>query len=100
MKRLIYIFVAGLLFLNFSYAQSDRELKGPAAKNYKPWKQQAKTGVAYTDIAKEDLKGPAFKNRKHVKDAPQEVVSVNTDLDRRKRITGPKAKNNQPYRRN
>jgi hypothetical protein len=73
-------------------AQSHSDLKGPAAKNYKPWKQQARAGTLMVNIDKREVKGPAFKNKKPEQGKTQKE-KISPDLRVREKITGPKAKN-------
>lgn len=97
MIRFTFILAVCFLAFNVSNAQSHQDLKGPAAKNYKPWKQQARKGTLLVKVEEQKEKGPAYKNRKHRK-VDYEVVEINSDLlNKRKRITGPKAKNRKPW---
>ncbi|MEX2565933.1 MAG: hypothetical protein WD431_08325 [Cyclobacteriaceae bacterium] len=96
MIRFTFILAACFLAFNVSNAQSHQDLKGPAAKNYKPWKQQARTGSLLVKVDEKKEKGPAYKNKKHRK-VDYEVVEINSDLLKRERITGPKAKNSKPW---
>lgn len=96
MRRFTYLFVAGLLAFNVSQAQ---ELKGPKAKNYKPWKEQART--ATLEVVKADepsVKGPAFKNKKAWKNQATKV-EVTHQPDSKERVTGPKAKNRKLWKK-
>lgn len=99
MIRFTFILSALFLALNVSHAQSHKDLKGPAAKNYKPWEQQARKSTLFIKLDGQDRKGPDFKNQKPWKeDQPKEMV--NTDLRTRERVTGPKAKNQKPWDNN
>ncbi len=64
MKRIIT--VLGLLTLvSIVHAQAPKHLKGPAAKNYKPWQDQQQVGkIPVVRITPERLQGPAAKNQK------------------------------------
>ena len=65
MKNLI-LALALLFACSISHAQARNGLKGPAAKNYKPWMQPTKAftpSVAVSDY-KNRLKGPSAKNSK------------------------------------
>ncbi|MEX2591606.1 MAG: hypothetical protein WD426_02445 [Anditalea sp.] len=84
------------LAFNVSYAQSHQDLKGPAAKNYKPWKQQARTGALVVRVDEKEVKGPAYKNRKPWQDDANKS-EVTSELRVREKITGPKAKNKKPW---
>jgi hypothetical protein len=96
MIRFTLLLAALFLTLNVSHAQSHEDLKGPAAKNYKPWKQQARNGVLLVNMEAADSKGPAYKNEKHrVKNVKKTEAATN--LRKRERITGPKAKNRKAW---
>ena len=63
MKRTILVTLLLAICITFSFAQDKADLKGPAAKNYKPWmhKEHAKTYV----MAKRKVRqGPVAKNHK------------------------------------
>ncbi|WP_439482834.1 hypothetical protein [Cyclobacterium plantarum] len=98
MIRFTFILVAGFLAFNISNAQSLQDLKGPAAKNYKPWKEQARKGTLMVKVDDKKVKGPAFKNKKRFK-GDFEVFKVDAQLAKRERITGPKAKNRKPWKK-
>ncbi|HLW19307.1 MAG TPA: hypothetical protein VKX33_03250 [Cyclobacteriaceae bacterium] len=98
MIRFTFILVAGLLACNVSNAQSPQELKGPKAKNYKPWKQQARTGTVAVKLQDIQQTGPAFKNKK-AWETQTEKVSVSSDLRSGEQVTGPKAKNRKVWKR-
>lgn len=99
MIRSTLMLAAFFLAFNVSYAQSHLNLKGPAAKNYKPWKQQARTGILVIKIDKKEIKGPAYKNRKQWQEEVKKS-QMTSDLKSRERITGPKAKNKKPWQNN
>jgi hypothetical protein len=88
---------AAFFAFNIANAQSHQELKGPAAKNYKPWKQQARTGTLMVKVDETPKKGPAFKNKKRWQ-SESKKVDIPSDLVVRERITGPKAKNRKPWK--
>lgn len=80
-------------------AQNPLGLKGPEAKNYKPWKHQAKDNVMLVNIPSEKKQGPANKNAKNWKsDINTQFLDV--DLEYRERETGPKGKNRKVWRQN
>ena len=96
MIRFTFILSAMFLALNVSYAQSTN-LQGPAAKNYKPWKQSPVEKVVMINVAETPQKGPAFKNsRPWSRDVEQ--VQVSNAWVAREKVTGPKAKNRKPWR--
>jgi len=103
MRRLVYII--SLLFISATImAQSDKPLKGPAAKNYKPWKDKVKdTKIVYTKTVttQNKLKGPAAKNYKPWKITGEEsttIIVANSKKILNKR-TGPAAKNYKPWKK-
>ena len=89
----VFMFVA-----SFSIAQDKNDLKGPAAKNYKPWMKKEKTEPkkVYTLTETKKLQGPLAKNKKSwkKKDANYKEVKL---VSTRPRVTGPKAKNAKPW---
>lgn len=98
MIRFTFMLAAAFLAFNIANAQSHQELKGPAAKNYKPWKEQARTGTLMVKLDATPLKGPAFKNQKKW-ESEANTVDVPSELVVRERITGPKAKNRIPWKK-
>lgn len=90
---------AFLLSVAAANAQEWNELKGPAAKNYKPWKSQSKNVTAEVRSERAELQGPAFKNQKPWNQTG-EKVGVDTTLDTSDKVTGPKAKNKKPWKKN
>ncbi|UXP31653.1 hypothetical protein N6H18_14990 [Reichenbachiella agarivorans] len=94
MKTLIIAFALTLV-ASFSFAQTRTDLKGPAAKNYKPWKDKNQTEQAIA-MKSEDatrVQGPAAKNQKVWDKENQaeytEVAVVSGQND----LKGPAAKN-------
>jgi hypothetical protein len=75
-------------------AQNRNQLKGPKAKNYKPWmnKEQSNTPFVFKNI--EAKKGPKAKNDKiwseENKNAPTTAVKAGS---KRNNLKGPAAKN-------
>lgn len=99
MKKLAFAIVALFFAVSFANAQEFQELKGPAAKNYKPWKQQARTGSLIVRTTPVDQQGPEAKNQKvWEQDTEKEALPVGTEA--RERVTGPEAKNRRPWRSN
>ncbi len=88
MKKITIIF-ALVLGVGMVYGQSSN-LKGPAAKNYKPWKNQQK--VTLVDTKTDQVQGPQAKNQKIWENNDnQQAVYVATTT--RRHLKGPKAKN-------
>lgn len=95
MMRFTYMVVAGLLAFNVSEAQ---DLKGPKAKNYKPWKGQAKTTTLVVKTDEPAQKGPAYKNKK-AWDAQANKVEITPQAGVKENVTGPKAKNRKAWKK-
>ncbi len=99
MKKLAFAIIALFFTVSFANAQEFKELKGPAAKNYKPWKQQARTGSLIVRTTPVDQQGPEAKNQRvWEQEMEMEVLSVGTEP--RERVTGPEAKNKKPWKSN
>lgn len=93
--KFTYLLLAGLLAFNVSEAQ---ELKGPKAKNYKPWKEQARKGTLVVNADEPSVKGPAFKNKK-AWDSQAEKVEITPQVGAKENVTGPKAKNRKFWKK-
>ena len=93
-KQILISTILSLLLVLGLQAQdtSKKPLKGPAAKNYKPWKD-ANPSTAKVEPIKR-VTGPEAKNKKPWNDAKPSEANVKP----MKRITGPKAKNKKPWR--
>ncbi|GAB4107577.1 hypothetical protein GCM10028791_00230 [Echinicola sediminis] len=77
--------------------QEYHELKGPKAKNYKPWKEKARKGTLVVNIDGSVAQGPTFKNEK-VWERRNAKATVNTELQAIDRPKGPKAKNKKVWK--
>lgn len=99
MKKLWMIGTAMLLWIGAANAQEWNDLKGPAAKNYKPWKSQARNVTADVRSERSDVQGPEFKNQKPWNQSDA-TMPVDTTLDTSDKVTGPKAKNKKPWKNN
>ncbi|MBD0831247.1 hypothetical protein [Aestuariibaculum sediminum] len=95
MKNLL--FILAFVFVSFSAFSQDRsDLKGPAYKNYKPWKHKTEAKPAFTSETKSNLTGPAYKNRKvWKKESDAEYTKVATGHERSE-LMGPAYKNYKP----
>ncbi|WP_203258832.1 hypothetical protein [Hyunsoonleella ulvae] len=97
--------ILGLLLVSFgAFAQKDKtitkrsDLKGPAYKNYKPWKYTTAVTPVYT-VKKKALTGPAYKNYKRWTDTSKvEYVAIQVGNNKRQKLTGPAYKNYKPWR--
>ena len=82
-----------------AFAQAPSNLKGPEAKNYKPWEDANRTNsqiMVATDIS--ELQGPEAKNKKvwlNDTKTSKKVVRTNGSKVKPK---GPKAKNAKPWK--
>ncbi|MCV9386024.1 hypothetical protein [Reichenbachiella ulvae] len=73
-------------------------LKGPAAKNHKPWNNETKTEqtiVMKSEVNK--LQGPAAKNSKVWSTENQEIFSEVAVISDRPALKGPAAKNHKVW---
>ncbi len=97
MKKIV-IALALIFAVSIAYAQStDKPLKGPKAKNYKPWKNTKRPYVTLQTLDQPTkLQGPAAKNRKVWKRKKSATSSVTFGSERSK-LMGPKAKNFKYY---
>lgn len=93
------LFTATAMFAN---AQSRNDLKGPAAKNHKPWKSKAKTEqtIVMKSTDSEKVQGPAAKNNK-VR-SQEEVVEFRevAIVSEKSSLKGPAAKNTKVWSTN
>ena len=97
MKSILLAF-AFMTIATFSFAQDKNDLKGPAAKNYKPWQKSdnASPKKVYTLHTSNKLQGPSAKNSKVWKEEKQNFQQVEL-VSSKPRTTGPKAKNAKPW---
>ena len=89
MKTLI-ISAALTLGCLVSFGQGKGDLQGPAAKNYKPWKDKSEKTTLVTKAKTRDLKGPQAKNAKTWEIKDNNLVAVKSVANKPK---GPEAKN-------
>ena len=99
-------FIIGFLIVSFgTFAQEKKnversDLKGPAYKNYKPWKHKTVTSAIYSVSKKKSLTGPAYKNYKPWRDKRKmETVLINTGGTERQKLMGPAYKNYKPWKK-
>jgi len=97
MKYLIGMLIALFVTIGSVEAQVPKGLKGPAAKNYKPWKDKNKeASVNVVSISsKKELKGPEAKNHKPWKD---DNASTSKIIVAKNNLKGPAAKNYKPWK--
>ncbi len=99
MKKIIIPFLILSFFVaTTSIAQSRTQLKGPAAKNYKPWKDNDKTSKTYVTQSVEVKQGPEAKNAKiwSDKNKNEEAIAINMNAQPNS-LKGPEAKNRKPW---
>lgn len=99
-------FILGFLLVSFgNFAQEKKtekrsDLRGPAYKNYKPWKHKTVTPAIYLVNKKKSLTGPAYKNYKPWRDTTKtETVLINTRGTERQKLRGPAYKNYKPWKK-
>ncbi len=99
MKKTIVLICCLALSAN-AISQSRTDMKGPNAKNYKPWKHEAKaTPVESKTAGAVEVKGPRAKNKKAWRKGTEGYADVSVDTNRTKTLKGPKAKNAKPWKR-
>ncbi len=99
MKYLIGMTIAIFITVGSLQAQTPKGLKGPAAKNYKPWQNKSKDDSRTPAVSfptKETLKGPEAKNHKPWNDAREMANAVQISVSKQK-LKGPAAKNQKPW---
>lgn len=97
MKRVLLIFSAMMIFASWGYAQQRKELKGPEAKNYKPWKDNSEKSIAVYKVNPERLTGPEAKNKKPWDKSPKPAQYMAITTSSQPKLQGPKAKNWKPW---
>lgn len=104
MKNIVMIL--GVFLISFSaFAQVEnnvkqKDLKGPAYKNYKVWMDKSEPTKIYSENNKKPLVGPAYKNQQVLTDSSKkDLVVVNTTSNEKQKLTGPAYKNHGPWSR-
>ena len=96
MKTIALTFVASVFTLS-ALATNNDELKGPAAKNAKPWLNQTTSSIVVVEAPTAiKLMGPAMKNSKPWSDKNTTVTNA-ISSKAKSRLTGPAAKNAKPW---
>jgi uncharacterized protein YdeI (BOF family) len=94
----------GLIFTlaaTVALAQAPEDLKGPKAKNYKPWKDTTRTNTQVLLATNEEqLQGPEAKNKKVWQNDSTVDKKVVKTGDKKTKPKGPKAKNAKPWKNN
>lgn len=99
MKKHLFLTVTlSVLFIFNGMAQHsdalNKQMKGPAAKNYKPWENSEKSAKTILVTQYKQLKGPKAKNHKPWNNDCERYPMAFVD---RKDLKGPKAKNTRPF---
>lgn len=99
MKYLIGMVIVMFVVVGSIGAQVPKDLKGPAAKNYKPWKDKNKgASVNVVSVSSEKtLKGPEAKNYKPWKNKSTRTSGVKIG-EAKPKLKGPAAKNYKPWK--
>ena len=94
-KSLLIMAFFGLALVGYSQTKGD--LKGPAAKNFKPWNSTMSIAMLTSVEDKEVLQGPARKNQKPqaLNNQLTRVVAVGS---KRNGLKGPARKNYKPWK--
>ena len=92
------MFVVFFFTIFVSNAQAFKDLQGPAAKNYKPWKDNSKKTTAMVAVTPNDKQGPSFKNAKAWEQDSEKVTLVSNPVSEEREL-GPKAKNRKPWKK-
>lgn len=98
MKKIVLILII-FIAAQAGVAAQNLDLKGPAAKNSKPWNNQAKKESVLVSSNIETRQGPSFKNSKAWSEDRNDL-GMFVYIDKKERITGPKAKNSKPWKKN
>jgi hypothetical protein len=98
MKKLPLFILAFFFTIFVANAQAFKDLKGPAAKNYKPWKDNSKKTTAMVNVTPNEKQGPEFKNARSWEQESEKVKLLSRPVSEEREF-GPKAKNRQPWKR-
>ncbi|MFH6982646.1 hypothetical protein [Marinoscillum sp. 108] len=95
MKKLAALTVFCFLIVMSTMAQGSGDLKGPEAKNRKPWLDPKPASTVYL-VKGESLQGPAAKNVRPLERKTGELVKL--DLTTKDKLKGPAYKNYKPWK--
>lgn len=101
-KHVLSILTTGLCVALLSFggmAQDRNDLKGPKAKNFKPWQSEGEGATLHTSVKSERLTGPEAKNSKPWQTEVREFNTVATPRLNRNELKGPRAKNLKPWQK-
>lgn len=98
MKKIIVLFI---FLVDFTVnAQTSKKTTGPKAKNNKVWENKKTTTlVLVNNYKKTSLFGGRFKNQKQWNKKSSENSVVVKTRTQKENITGPKAKNTKPWKK-
>lgn len=98
MKKFSVFTLAFFFTIIIVNAQAFKDLQGPAAKNYKPWKDNSKKTIAMVSVTPNENQGPAFKNSKVWDQETAKTPLISRPVVEEREF-GPKAKNRQPWKK-
>ena len=98
MKQIIATLTLVFFVVLTGYAQDRNTLKGPEAKNYKPWLNTEQPAPVY-QMDVEKLKGPQAKNQLAWTKARVEAPKSEIVLEPREKVMGPAAKNAKRWKK-
>lgn len=99
MKKIPLFILAFFLTVFVVNAQAFKDLQGPAAKNYKPWKDKSEKTIAMVSVTPNEKQGPAFKNAKAWEQESEKVGLLSRPVSEEREF-GPKAKNRLQWKKN
>lgn len=89
---MILVFAVGM-----TYGQSRTQLKGPKAKNYKPWKAEKPATAAVASLDVERVQGPKAKNARVWSEENQVKETGTLATTNRAKLKGPNAKHRKAW---
>ena len=99
MKKSILVLLVMLFSISGAFAQLAKGLKGPDAKNYKPWKDKNRTSVVVVTQKTHKLQGPAAKNFKPWREEKQsKSFAVKFGNSEKNKLRSYEAKNYKPWK--
>ncbi|MDO6738029.1 hypothetical protein [Wenyingzhuangia sp. 2_MG-2023] len=95
-----FILILAIMAMGTANAQKKNELKGPEAKNYKPWQHKVAATVEVYSVDKSALRSKEVKNYKPWKKGKNVTTKklVLASNYKRNELQGPAAKNYKPWR--
>ena len=99
MKKYVLMLVALTFGFVLSYGQNEKPLKGPKAKNAKPWMAKKQKNEVAIAANYQRVTGPVAKNAKPWQSNKARSGSTALAVSAPSRLTGPAAKNAKPWNR-